>query len=109
MTTRYVMAAVMMLWASFPALAEADGKAIYGQTCIACHGADGKGAVPGVPDMTKADGPLKKSDDDLVRSVMNGYQTKGSPMAMPPKGANPKLTEESARAAVSYMRGAFRK
>jgi mono/diheme cytochrome c family protein len=41
-----------------PALAFADespvaadaaaGKAVYSQTCIACHGANGKGTIPGV-------------------------------------------------------------
>ncbi len=32
----------------------AAGKAIYSQTCIACHGANGKGAIPGVWSISQA-------------------------------------------------------
>ena len=63
----------------------AAGKAVYSQTCIACHGKNGKGAIPGVQDLTAADSPLTKSDEELINSITNGFQSPGSPMAMPPK------------------------
>lgn len=44
-------------------LGKSDGKAIYNQTCISCHGADGKGTLPGAPDFTLLKGPLAQSDD----------------------------------------------
>lgn len=44
-----------------------DGQGIYAQTCVACHGADGKGTIPGVPDFTSEDSPLAKSDTELLR------------------------------------------
>ena len=36
-----------------------SGAAVYRQTCMACHGANGKGAIPGAPDFTNPNGPLK--------------------------------------------------
>ena len=85
----------------------AAGKAIYSQTCIACHGANGKGAIPGVADFTAKDGSLAKSDGELLKSISEGFQSPGSFMAMPPKGGNPTLTEADVRAVISYLRAEF--
>lgn len=81
----------------------AEGKALYETTCIACHGPKGKGAIPGVPDLTKG-GPLAKPDAVLAANILNGFKSKGSPMAMPPKGGNPSLTAADAKALVVYLR-----
>jgi mono/diheme cytochrome c family protein len=79
----------------------AKAKALYSNTCIACHGANGKGAIPGVPDL----GPrMTMTDDDLTNSILNGLQSKGSLMAMPPKGGNPAITAADAAALVVYLR-----
>lgn len=83
------------------------GEALYNGTCVACHGGDGKGVIPGTPDFSAANGPLKKTDEELVRSIMEGIQSAGSPMPMPPKGGNPALTEEQARILVDYLRMEF--
>jgi len=85
-----------------------DGKAVYEGTCTACHGADGKGAIPGVPDFTAADGPLSKPDDVLKKHIIEGFQDAGSPMAMPPKGGNPGLTDQEVAAVIRYVKGTFR-
>ena len=85
----------------------AAGKTVYTQTCIACHGANGKGAIPGVQDLTVTDGPLSKSDEELLASIAEGFQSSGSPMAMPPKGGNPTLTLDDIRAVISYLRTEF--
>lgn len=85
----------------------ADGKAVYEGTCIACHGADGAGTIPGVPDLTDKSGPLSKSDDVLLKNVTEGMQSPGSPLAMPAKGGNPSLTKEDLKAVIEYMKGAF--
>ncbi len=81
----------------------ADGKALYATTCIACHGAKAQGAIPGVPDLAK-NGSLAKSDAELTASILNGFKSKGSTLAMPPKGGNPNLTAEDAKALVVYLR-----
>ena len=83
------------------------GKAIYERACIACHGAEGEGALPGVPPLTGADGALQRADHVLMERMINGFQSPGSPMAMPPKGGDPGLTEEDLRAVLEYMRTQF--
>lgn len=95
--------------AAFAAGAQAasHGKSVYEGTCIACHGANGKGALPGVPDLTSAKGPLKGGDEVVIKRMREGYQSPGSPMAMPPKGGNPALTDDDLKAVLAYMRKAF--
>lgn len=67
------------------------GEELYNGTCVACHGADGKGAFDGIPDLTGKRGRLVKSDDLLFEHMRDGFQSDGSFMAMPPKGGNPGL------------------
>ncbi len=86
-----------------------SGKTIYQQTCIACHGSNGTGMLPGVPDLTKKSGRLAKSDSTLIKNITQGYQSPGSPMAMPPRGGNPDLTEADIKAVLSYIRKTFTK
>lgn len=83
------------------------GKEVYQQTCVACHSADGSGAFAGVPDLTDAKGRLSKSDEELLKNVRNGFQTPGSPMAMPPRGGNGALTEGDLRNVMEYLHKAF--
>ena len=87
----------------------ATGKETYEKTCIACHGADGKGAFPGTPDFTSSSGALSKSDEVLVDHISNGFQSPGSPMAMPPKGGNPNLSTTDISAVLKYIRDKFGK
>lgn len=84
--------------------------ALYNQTCVACHGANGKGALPGVPDLTSAQGPLaRKSDAQLAASILSGLQTPGAALAMPAQGGNPAVTADDAAALVRYLRAQFKK
>ncbi len=85
----------------------AAGSTIYRQTCIACHGADGKGAIPGIPSFADPKGPLSQPDTVLENSIRNGKQTAGMPIAMPPKGGNANLTDADIRHVVLYLRNAF--
>jgi len=85
-----------------------SGKALFDSTCVACHGADGKGTIPGVPDITAAGGPLAQPDGVLRMHVLNGFQTPGSAMAMPPKGGNPSLSEADVAKLVDYMKSTFK-
>lgn len=84
-----------------------SGEEVYNQTCVACHGSNGKGTVPGTPDLNKPDGPLAQPDDVLLRHITEGFKSPGSPMAMPPKGGNPALTDAEIQAVLGYLRQRF--
>lgn len=86
-----------------------NGSRIYGETCVACHGPDGKGALAGMPDFTAATGRLAKPDAVLLRNMINGFQTPGSPMPMPARGGNPDLTDQEMADVLAYMRVNFRR
>ncbi|NNE33831.1 MAG: cytochrome c [Rhodothermales bacterium] len=83
------------------------GEEIYVATCIACHGNDGKGAIPGVQDLSAVDGLLAKSDDELIESITNGFSLPSSPIAMPPNGGNPNLDPRDIVAVITYLRDRF--
>ena len=63
--------------------------------------------MPGVPDLTAKNSALKKPVAELVRNTMQGMQSPGSPLAMPPKGGSPDLTEQNIVDAIHYMQATF--
>lgn len=83
--------------------ADIDGKAIYNQYCVACHGADGKGnnglAANYVDDKTR----LAQPDEALIKSIKEGKQ--GDVGVMPPWGGT--LNDEQITAVLGYIRGEF--
>lgn len=83
------------------------GRAVYEAHCSSCHGENGKGLLPGIPDLTKKGGVLSEPDAVLQQRVTHGYQSPGSPMAMPPKGGDSALTEQDIKDVVSYLKHAF--
>lgn len=94
------------------ALAAGDrgrGAAVFNGTCIACHGSDGSGNLPGVPDLAGKSGLLSQNDAVLLERMKEGYQSPGSPMAMPPRGGDPALTDADLMAVLQYMRTEFQK
>lgn len=84
-----------------------NGKAKYEETCIACHGSDAKGAFAGMPDLTRRNGPLSKTDTDLFRTIKDGLDRPEADMAMPPLGGNPDLQDRDIRDILAYMRKTF--
>ena len=87
--------------------ADTTGESIYQSSCLACHGADGAGVLPGVPDLSGKDGPLAAADEVLLPRVREGFQSPGSPLAMPPRGGNPNLSNEDLAVVLNYMRKEF--
>ncbi|PCI53098.1 MAG: cytochrome c, class I [Alphaproteobacteria bacterium] len=83
------------------------GKEVYEGTCIACHGENGKGEIPGTPNFTKKDGVLMKTDEELIAHITDGYESPSSDMPMPAKGGNEDLTDDDIEAVLSYMRLEF--
>ena len=81
-----------------------SGESIYQTTCIACHGADGSGVIPGTPNFTSGKSPLaSKGRDELLHNIYNGFQSEGSPMAMPAQGGNPALSEQDMKNVLEYL------
>lgn len=86
---------------------QAEGKALYEAGCIVCHGDDGKGAMPGVPDWTDGGGRLALPAAVLKQRVLEGFQSPGSALAMPPKGGNPALTDQDIDELLRYLGETF--
>lgn len=53
-----------------------NGARLYAQYCQTCHGANGRGEVPGAPDFSRS-GALLKTDAALFSSIKSGR--KGMP------------------------------
>jgi len=104
---RALLAGMCLLLAS-DALADvvSDGRAIYEQTCIACHGPDGKGAIPGIEQLTEK-GALAKSDETLFNSIRDGSHSSGAVISMPAKGGNPSLSDDDIEAVLTFIRQRF--
>lgn len=83
------------------------GEAVYLRGCIACHGEDGAGAMPGLPDLTDKDGPLSKPAGELFKNIWNGVESGAFPEPMPPKGGDDDLTKPEIRQVLEYMRQEF--
>lgn len=108
--SRWILLSAMGL--AYAGLSVADGEsgrgaAVFNGTCIACHGSDGSGSLPGVPDLTGKRGLLSQQDAVLLKRMTEGFQSPGSPMAMPPRGGDPALTDADMKAVLKYMRKEF--
>jgi len=86
-----------------------SAKHIYESNCIACHGANGKSSIPGTPDLTAQNGRLAKSDAELLGNIINGFQTPGNSMQMPPRGGNAQLSDADLVAVLKYVKASFYK
>ena len=84
-----------------------SGDEVYNTTCVACHAANGKDSFPGVPDFTDKNGPLTKTDLELLDNIIMGFQTPGSAMAMPARGGNASLSDADIKAVLAYIRSSF--
>lgn len=85
----------------------AAGAAVFNDTCVACHGSDGRGIMPGMPNFTNPKGVLSLPTKVLEQRITDGFSGGNAPMAMPPKGNNPKLTQSDIRNVIAYLRSHF--
>jgi len=73
-----------------------QGKAIYEQNCVACHGPDGKGVVPGAADFTNFEWVATRAPRDFFQVVTEGRGTMPSWQG--------RLSPEGRWAAIEYLR-----
>ncbi len=84
-----------------------NGAEKFGETCVACHGENGKGTMAGIPDFTSKKGPLQKSDEALIESITDGLEREEADLAMPPLGGNDELTDQDVVDLLAYIRKTF--
>ena len=94
-----------------PPLAEMNaGKAIYARACIACHEADGSGALRIYPPLP-GNANLQSADpSSTLRIILDGAQTVTTPRA-PNKGSMPayakQLTDQQVADVTNYIRNSW--
>lgn len=79
-----------------------DGKSVYQQTCVACHGLGIAGA-PKTGDKQAWAASLAKGMSTLYDHAVHGFKSKTG--VMPPKGGSSELSDAQVKAAVNYMVG----
>ena len=97
-TIFFFISLLTIFWSS--TAGAANGMSVYEQNCMACHGE----GVAGAPRLGEKDAwkeRLPKGIDAMVALVIEGVQ--GYSGAMPPRGGNPKLSDDQIREAVQYM------
>ena len=85
-----------------------EGKELFLNSCSSCHGADARG-IPGVG-KNLWENPFIQShtDKELLRFLQEGrpaddpLNTTG--IAMPPRGGNPRLTDEDLKKIIAFLR-----
>ena len=75
-----------------------SGEQVYTTACAACHAAGVAGA-PKLGDAAMREPRIAQGDDMLYDHAINGFK------AMPAKGGNASLSDDSVKAAVDYMIG----
>ena len=83
-----------------PAKPKIDGAAIYGQACIACHGAGIAGA-PKFGDKAAWAPRIKQGMPLLYEHSLKGFTGKAG--MMPPKGGRMDFSDDQVKAAVDHM------
>lgn len=86
----------------------ANGEALFGQSCIACHGEGGVGIEGLGKNMTTSEFIRGMNDDEFLAFVKTGRPV-GDPanttgIDMPPKGGNPALTDAQLLDIIAYIR-----
>jgi cytochrome c oxidase cbb3-type subunit 3 len=100
----------MMTTRSLAHAADAEqGKKLYGQYCVSCHGQSGKGDGPAAAalnpkprDHTDKESMSKMSDDDLLKVIKNGGASIGKSPLMPPWGGA--LKDDQIKDVIAYVR-----
>lgn len=94
--------------AAAPSGDPAKGKTLFGITCMACHGPDGRGLPNlGLP-LHTSEFVTSNTDQQIVDFIKVGRMP-GTPGAktmipMPPKGGNPTLTDDQLHDIVAFIR-----
>ena len=75
----------------------ARGKAVYGISCTACHGADLRGGDMGGPNLLRSQLALSDKEGELIVPIIQGSRQAGGMPAIP-------MSPEDAKATAAYVR-----
>jgi mono/diheme cytochrome c family protein len=83
----------------------AKGQTVYNQTCTTCHGAALEGGIGPPLNPIKNLGNIKNPLDPtyLENVITNGLSGVGGYGQMPPKGGNPKLSDQDVQDVAAYI------
>jgi cytochrome c oxidase cbb3-type subunit III len=110
LTLLITLSALVLTTRSLAHAADAEqGKKLYGQYCVSCHGQSGKGDGPAAAalnpkprDHTDKESMSKMSDDDLLKVIKNGGASIGKSPLMPPWGGA--LKDDQIKDVIAYVR-----
>lgn len=114
--SRHIGAVLAALSIAAPAWAQSltEGRELYQERCVLCHGSQGLGwdwevkvERPPVPVPNLLDILPSRSDDYLFRVIRDGGEAVGRTRFMPAFGFN--MTEEGLKDIVAYLRSLQRK
>jgi mono/diheme cytochrome c family protein len=102
--------AVMFSTALIAYAADAEqGKKLYGQFCVTCHGESGKGDGPAAAalnpkprDHTNKEYMSQMSDEEMLKVIKDGGASVGKSPLMPPWGAS--LKDDQIQDVIAYIR-----
>jgi len=98
----------LVLFSGFVKAEELSAEQIYIQTCFVCHGDDGSGNMPGVPDLAGNKKLMIEENSVIVKRMKSGIQTSGN-LSMPAKGGNPDLTDKELLSVLVYVKKLLQK
>ena len=81
---------------------------LYEQYCMSCHADDASGEMPGVPDLIADKSWMQLPEKELLKRMIDGIQTPGSVMIMPPRGGAVNLSDQELMSIIRYMKKNFR-
>ena len=86
----------------------ANGETVYLNTCASCHGADALGVQGLGKQLADSFFVENNSEEDLYTLIVNGrasdHPDNDTGVAMPPKGGNPSLSDESIADVIAYLK-----
>ena len=80
----------------------AQGRSVWMGTCKNCHWLGVAGA-PAVTDFNAWAQRIAKGKELLYNNALKGVRDEKDEIRMPPRGGNPRLTDEQVKKAVDYM------